>query len=121
MDDMPRPRPPYLHRKRHATANLSGSPPRREANAAPAEYGTPEFEAEYQAALSSAQRRQKEEQAAGTLGWLVNRYRETRAWTGLSRQHGGNERTYSGSLGLAGNKPVVHDHDGEHCGGRAVA
>jgi integrase len=48
-----------------------------------AEYGTPEFDAEYQAACNGI-RPQKTEGLAGTLGWLVARYRETDAWQTLS-------------------------------------
>jgi hypothetical protein len=51
---------------------------------------TPEFDAEYRAALDgiAAPRVETKDKTqtvtAGTLAWLVKRYRETGAWTGLS-------------------------------------
>ena len=81
---MPRPRPPFLSREvtRHGRpvwyVRRDGKRIRLRA-----EYGTPEFEAEYQAACNGI-RPQKAEEAAGTLGWLIARYRETDAWQGLS-------------------------------------
>jgi integrase len=51
-----------------------------------AEFGTPEFDAEYQAAVSGA-RQQKKLTAGGspeTLAWLIGRYREASAWAELS-------------------------------------
>jgi hypothetical protein len=84
MDDMPRPRPPYLSREvsRHGRAiwyvRRNGKRIRLRAD-----FGTPEFDAEYQAACNGI-RPQKAEGLAGTLGWLVARYRETEAWQTLS-------------------------------------
>jgi integrase len=82
---MPRPRPPRLHREitRHGRAVWYvrvGRGPRIRIRA---EFGSPEFEAEYQAAISSRSRTQREA-AVGTLAWLVARYRETSAWANLS-------------------------------------
>jgi integrase len=48
-----------------------------------AEFGTPEHDAEYQAAISGQPRRARGSKA-GTLSWLIERYRETTAWTDLS-------------------------------------
>jgi hypothetical protein len=48
-----------------------------------AEYGTPEFEAEFQAAMSGAPKptpSKKADQQTGTLAWLIARYRETAVW-----------------------------------------
>jgi integrase len=86
MVDMPRPRPPHLHREtsRHGKPVWYvriGKGPRIRLRA---DYGTIDFEAEYQAALTGAPRAQKGGPAAGTLAWLIDRYRETGAWTGLS-------------------------------------
>jgi integrase len=51
------------------------------------EYGSPEFMAAYEAAIAGkqlpAQRREKAR--AGSLSWLVERYRETTAWGRLSQ------------------------------------
>jgi hypothetical protein len=49
-----------------------------------AEFGTPEFDAEYQAALTTNPRPAKAGTAAGIFAWLIERYRETTAWTDLS-------------------------------------
>jgi integrase len=48
-----------------------------------AEYGTPEFDAEYRAALAGAPMR-KAAPSNSSLAWLLARYRETGAWTDLS-------------------------------------
>ncbi len=82
---MPRPRPPHLHRQitRHGRAVWYvriGKGPRVRIRA---EFGTAEFDAEYQAALSSTPR-PKKGAAAGSLAWLVERYREVPDWTSLS-------------------------------------
>jgi integrase len=86
MDDMPRPRPPHLHRQvtRHGEVVWYvriGHGPRTRIRAA---FGTPEFDAEYQAALSNQPPRPKSPTKEGTLTWLVERHRETTAWTSLS-------------------------------------
>jgi integrase len=51
-----------------------------------AAFGTPEFDAEYQAAIAGLPVWQtaKDDRATGTLAWLVERYREVGAWTNLS-------------------------------------
>jgi hypothetical protein len=109
MDDMPRPRPPFLSREttRHGKAiwyvRREGKRTRLRA-----EFGTPEFNAEYQAALSTAPKLQKGEPAASTLGWLVARYRETDAWQRLSlatrRQR---ENILKQVLATAGDKSIA--------------
>src|SRR6516225_7787297 len=83
---MPRPRPRFL--QRHVTQHgrvvwyvRIGRGPRTRIRAA---FGTPEFDAEYQAALIGNPRPAKARAAAGTLAWLIERYRETTAWTDLS-------------------------------------
>jgi integrase len=48
------------------------------------EYGTPEFDAEYQAALTGTPPARKQGPTAGSLAWLIARYRETTAWSNLS-------------------------------------
>ena len=86
MDGMPRPRPPYLSREtsRHGRVvwyvRRDGRRIRLQA-----QFGTPEFEAEYQAALSGEHvPAGKEVPNAGTLAWLIARYRETAAWAALA-------------------------------------
>jgi integrase len=90
MPDMPRPRPPHLHRQmtRHGRVvwyvrDSHGTRPRIRIRAT---FGTPDFEAEYQAAIAalSVQKAKNAGASAGTLAWLVERYRETTAWTDLS-------------------------------------
>jgi integrase len=84
--DMPRPRPPYLshERNRHGTAvwyvRRHGKRVRIKA-----EFGTPEFSAEYQAAIAMApQRPQTGTYTAGTLGWLIECFRASAAWQARS-------------------------------------
>lgn len=109
IDGMPRPRPLHLHREitRHGTAAWyvrRGKGPRIRIKA---EYGTPEFQAAYEAALRGEAAAPKGKFSAGTLGWLVARYRETTAWTKLSmatrRQR---ENILRHVIASAGNEPI---------------
>lgn len=85
---MPHPRMPHLHREvtRHGKvvwyARVGGSSrgPRVKLHA---DYGSAEFWAEYQAALAITPRKVVPPHE-GTLAWLLERYRETTAWTYLS-------------------------------------
>jgi integrase len=113
MADMPRPRPPYLNRvvTRHGRVVWVvrfGKGEQRRRIRLRAEFGTPEFEAEYRAALAR-QEITKGNTSAGTLGWLIDRYRETIAWTGLSmatrRQR---ENIFKQVLKTAGKEPLTH-------------
>jgi integrase len=71
-----------------------------------AEFSTPEFWQEYQDALSGLSKC-RTKTSAGSLAWLVERYRETSAWTSLSlatrRQR---ENILRHVLESAGNKPA---------------
>jgi integrase len=84
---MPRPRPPHLHRQitRHGKAVWYvriGKGPRIRIKA---EFGTPEFENEYRAAVTGERLTSPQKDApSGSLKWLIERYRETPAWTSLS-------------------------------------
>jgi integrase len=83
---MPRPRPPHLHREvsRHGVTTWyvrRGHGPRIRIRGV---FGTPEFEAEYRAALDGASVEHTKKVAVGSLQWLWERYRETTAWTALS-------------------------------------
>ena len=108
IDAMPRPRPPHL--QRHVTQHGKvvwyvrlGRGPRTRIRA---EFGTPEFDAEYQAALSGGSRPKKGTAAAGTLSWLIERYRETTAWTDLSLATRGNrENHFKHIIESAGHQP----------------
>ena len=81
---MPRPRPPYLSHEvtRHGRAvwyvRRNGRRIRLHSK-----YGTPEFTAEYQSALSTEPARVKGPRE-GTVAWLIENYRETTAWGALS-------------------------------------
>jgi integrase len=80
---MPRPRPPHLHRQttRHGKAVWYvriGKGPRIRVKG---DYGTPEFEEAYQAALSGKSIERPGNAVRGTLEWLWNLYRQTGAWT----------------------------------------
>src|SRR5215831_15752899 len=78
---MPRPRPPYLSHERNRLGppvwyvRIKGKRIRiRET------YGTPEFDAAYQAALATVIKKPAPEVAAGSLEWLIDQYRDTAAW-----------------------------------------
>lgn len=89
MDAMTRPRPPYLHRvtTRHGKMVWYVRPGfgARKRIRLRSEFGTEEFRAEYEAALSGAPLQTKGAPPSGTLAWLIERYREVTAWTTLSR------------------------------------
>jgi integrase len=85
MIDMPRPRPPYLHREtsRHGKVvwyvRLAGKRTRLRAA-----YGSPEFAAEYRASIDGAEIAAKPKTDSASLAWLIARYRDSSAWTALS-------------------------------------
>ena len=82
---MPRPRPPHLQRQitRHGKAVWYVRVGRGLRARIRADFGTPEFEAEYRAALSGVPTR-KAAPSQNSLQWLLTRYRETTAWANLS-------------------------------------
>lgn len=110
MDAMPRPRPPHLHREvtRHGKAVWYvriGKGPRIRLRA---EFGTPAFAEAYRAAVSGAAPAAKKPAVmAGTLAWLIARYRETGAWLALSaatrRQR---ENIFLHVIEAAGREPI---------------
>jgi integrase len=109
---MPPHRPPHLHREKtrhgklvwYVRAGGSSRGPRLRLHA---EYGTAKFWEEYQAALASKPVK-SEPPHAGTLAWLLERYRETTAWTYLSpatrRQR---ENIFAQILETAGKQPFA--------------
>jgi integrase len=112
MPDMPRPRPPHLHRQvsRHGKTVWYvrvGKGPRVRIRS---DFGTLKFDTEYQAAIAGLPARQDTEESTsrGSLAWLVERYRETTAWTELSlasrRQR---ENIFEHVLGAAGRQPFA--------------
>jgi integrase len=106
---MPRPRPPHVHRQvtRHGKTVWYVRVGKERRVRLRAEYGSPEFHAEYQAALSSQPPRAKSPTMEGTLAWLIERYRETVAGTDLSwatrRQR---ENIFRHVLETAGKQPL---------------
>ena len=86
IEPMTRPRPPYLqflttrHGKRVWYFHRRPGPRIR----IRAEFGTPDFDAAYQAALNGERPAGKANARVGSLEWLVARYRETPAWLSLS-------------------------------------
>src|SRR5215469_9967630 len=80
---MPRPRPPYLSHERNRLGTWVWYVPIRGKRIRIREaYGTPEFDAAYQAALTgnAVIKKAAPDVAAGTLKWLVDQYRDTAAW-----------------------------------------
>jgi hypothetical protein len=86
MSEMPRPRPPYLSRE----VSRHGNPVwyvRRDGKRTRirAEYGTPEFMAEYQVALTLNQPATEVRTMAGTMAWLIECFRGTAVWQARSK------------------------------------
>jgi integrase len=81
---MPRPRPPHLHREttRHGKAVWYVRVDKGKRIRLRAEFGTPQFNAEYQAAVSgdAPPKSDNEQLDTGSVAWLIERYRETKAW-----------------------------------------
>jgi integrase len=87
MQDMPRPRPPHLHRQvtRHGNTVWYVRVGKSRRIRIRSDFGTAQFDTEYQAAIAALpQESAKDSNATGSLAWLVERYRETTAWTKLS-------------------------------------
>ena len=106
---MPRPRPPHLQREitRHGRAvwyvRASHGPRVR----IRADYGTPEFDAEYRAALAGNPLR-KVTPSNSSLAWLLARYRETVAWSELSpATRRARENIFAQVLETAGHEPFA--------------
>lgn len=88
MSDMPRPRPPHLHREitRHGRIIWYVRINRGDRVRLRAEFGTEEFWAQYQAAVGGAPYRGGADPGTaptGTLAWLLDQYRADIAWTRL--------------------------------------
>lgn len=109
MSDMPRKRSPYVHRvkTRHDKFvwYFRRGTDKRTRIRLRSEFGTPAFQAEYEAALQAAPPviLVKARSKPGSLQWLYERYRETGKWTALSaatrRQR---ENIFKGVMDLAG-------------------
>lgn len=86
MAAMPKPRPPHLQRRvtRHGKITWYVRVGRGPLTRIKAAYGSPEFDAAYTAALSGKRPAPAVGPAKDTLGWLVNLYRSSTAWTDLA-------------------------------------
>jgi integrase len=74
-----------------------------------AEFGTPEFTAEYQAAISAGTSSTTKATATkhGTLAWLIERYRDAQPWRDLSpRTRAMRDRIFRQTLRAAGTAPI---------------
>lgn len=105
---MPRPRPPHLQREvtrhgRGAWYVRVGKGPRIRLSA---EYGSPEFDAAYRAALEGKRPATSGQARSGSLHWLIEQYRESSAWRGYSlatrRQR---ENIFKQVIASAGHQP----------------
>lgn len=88
IDDMPRTRKPYLHRyhTRHGKFIWYVRKPGEGRVRLRAVFGTPEFDAEYAAAIEGATKQiARSKLESGSLGWLWERFRETGNWTSLKQ------------------------------------
>lgn len=101
---MPKPRPPHLHRQvtRHGQITWYVRRARGKRIRLKSEYGCEAFWAEYRAAIEGAQA-QAQTAKVHTLGWALDRYRNSSAWAALSnatrRQR---ENIYRGIIKTAG-------------------
>lgn len=90
IEAMPRPRPPHLqrHKTRHGKFVWYVRVGRGPLVRIRAEFGTPEFDAAYNAAVAASPEREQsprgQRTALGSLAWLIERYRETSVWLALS-------------------------------------
>jgi integrase len=106
---MPRPRPPHLvlERSRHGRPAWYVRVGKGKRIRVRAPYGSPEFDEEYRAALTTQPRRARGA-TAGTLRWLLEHYRESADWRALSpatrRQR---ENIFLQVLETAGDQPYL--------------
>lgn len=86
MSEMPRPRPPFLHREtnRHGRTIWYVRVGKGKRVRIRAEFGTDQFKTEYEAAVSGSPITPAGKTRNGSLKWLIDRYRETAAWAALS-------------------------------------
>lgn len=110
MTGMPRPRPPHLQRQvtRHGRIVWYVRIGKGRRIRLKTDYGTPEFELEYQAAISGRAAPSRRGPASGTLAWLIEQYRGTAEWANLStatrRQR---DNIFKHVIAAAGHEPFV--------------
>lgn len=107
---MPQRRPPHLHRERTRHGALVWYVRREHGRRVRirAAYDTPEFWAEYRAAIEGVPAPTKNGPRPGTLAWALQRYRASSAWATLSnatrRQR---ENIYRAIVEKAGDEPLA--------------
>lgn len=117
---MPRPRPPHLHRQvtRHNKVVWYVRVDKGKRIRLRAEYGTDEFNAQYEAALEG-RAAPKNGPPSGSLAWLLDQYRDTSAWRDLSlatrRQR---ENIFKHVINASGRKPFVRIKESDIVAGR---
>lgn len=110
MVQMPRPRPKHLHRQftRHGKPVWYVRAGKGKRTRIKAPFGTPEFDAEYQAAITGEPLAATSPVKSASLKWLYERYRETSAWRDLSlatrRQR---ENILSHVMKASGSEPFI--------------
>ena len=123
MGEMPRPRPPYLLRQvtRHGRPVWYVRVGKGRRIRIRATYGTSEFAREYQAAVDGKSiKSARSTPPVSSLAWLIERYRETDAWTRLSmatrRQR---ENIFKQAVNTAGTEPISRISSEHILAGRA--
>ena len=118
---MPRPRPPHLHREENRHGNhvwyvRIGKGPRIRIRAV---FGTPEFDSEYQAAITGTSRPKKGAPSVGSLAWLIARHRDSSDWTGLAlATRKMREAIFKQIIANAGDKPYSQLSEAQIAAGR---
>ncbi len=86
IDDMPRARPPHLHREitRHGRTVWFVRIGKGHRTRIRGDYGSLEFNEAYQAAINGTPLSAPRKAAHGSLAWLLTQYRESAAWLALS-------------------------------------
>jgi integrase len=105
---MPRPRPPHLrhettrHKRRVWYVRIGDGPRIR----LKGDYGSDEFWMQYHAAVNGEHPVRHSKASAGSLAWLIERYRETGAWMDLSQATRRNrENHFKQVIKSAGHQP----------------
>lgn len=107
--DMPRPRPIHLQRRlsRHGKVTWYVRVKRGPLIRIREPYGSPSFDAAYQAALRGERTFKRPGIKGGTLGWLVAEYQKATAWTNLSpATHKQRKAILKHVLAAAGDDPI---------------
>jgi integrase len=121
MEDMPRPRPQYLQRRvsRHGKVTWYVRVGRGKLLRIRAAFGTPEFEREYEAALRGEKPERASTTKAGSLRWLIERYRDSSVWLGYaSATRRQREAILRQVLATAGDDPLACMTPGSIAAGR---